>query len=59
MSKKRNAQSTQMADVRGLRRAQHFANGGTPQTWRGASRTYDQDTPARRSKQACRGRVAE
>jgi hypothetical protein len=62
MSKRRtNSKSNQaqsMASVRGMQRADHYANGGTPQMYRGAARTLDNKTKARASKQACRGRVA-
>ena len=61
MSKRRkNSKSNQaqsMASVRGMQRAEHYAAGGTPQMYRGATRTYDNKTKARASKQACRGRV--
>jgi hypothetical protein len=42
--------------VKGRARAEHYANGGTPQMFRGASRTLDNKTKARASKTACRGR---
>jgi hypothetical protein len=60
MAKRKNKMSQQRADltaVRGLARAEHYANGGTPQMYRGASRTLDNKTKARAQKQACRGRV--
>jgi len=53
---KRSQQAQDLANVRGRARAEHYANGGTPQMYRGASRTLDQDTKARRNKRACRGR---
>ena len=41
----------------GAERAAFFAAGGTPQMWVGRAATYDNDTPAARSRKACRGRV--
>jgi len=59
MAKRRkpNQTSDTLATLRGRARAEHFANGGTPQMYRGASRTLDNKTKARASKKACRGRV--
>lgn len=54
---KRQTQKATLAGVRGRERAKHYAEGGTPQMYRGATRTYDNKTKARASKQACRGKV--
>jgi len=58
MAKKRKTNQASLASVRGMQRAEHYANGGTPQMYRGAARTLDNKTKARASKQACRGKVA-
>ena len=58
MAKKRKTnRQSDLANVRGRQRAEHFASGGTPQMWRGNARTLDNDTKAKRSKEACRGKV--
>ena len=59
MAKRKNKTSQHrqdLANVRGRERAEHYANGGTPQMYRGASRTLDNKTKARANKTACRGR---
>jgi hypothetical protein len=55
--KRKTGHRRDLAALRGRERAEHFANGGTTATWRGAARTYDNKTKARASKNACRGRV--
>jgi len=59
MAKRKNKTSQHRQDlksVRGHARAEHYANGGTPQMYRGAARTLDNKTKARANKTACRGR---
>jgi len=59
MAKRKNTKrQSNLASVRGRQREEHYANGGTPQMYRGAARTLDNKTKAKASKQACRGKVA-
>jgi len=52
---RRNVSKTKRSTAAGLRRADHFRNGGTIATWRGrARRITDDKTLAERD--ACRGR---
>ena len=56
MSKRKK--NTLRQDVRGLRRASYFANGGNLATWRGRS-VREPDGYHEANKKACRGRVIE
>ena len=55
-SNKTSTHGAALASVQGRQRDEHYANGGTPQMWRGAARTLDNKTKARADKAACRGR---
>lgn len=61
MAKGRKKQKNRdaLAALRGRERAEFFANGGTPQMYRGAARTLDNKTKARAEREACRGRAGQ
>jgi len=48
--------SDQLADLRGMRRKRHFANGGSLTEWRGGVAVRLPDKKKANSRKACRGR---
>ena len=48
-----------MSMIRGGRRAQHFANGGSLTAWRGGNAIRQPDGKKAASKAACRGQVRD
>ena len=48
----------QLAGARGKARADHFAEGNTLSSWRGAAPTVTKDREKEQSRRACRGRVS-
>jgi len=53
---KKSNMSDQLADLRGMRRKAHFANGGSLTEWRGGVAVRLPDKKKANSRKACRGR---